>query len=648
MAATRIGQQDRQHQRVRREVERLRALLEGLQPADYPSESIYKRVRTRREGKLKRLEKMLQLSGSPLTVDESQPSTRSGHCLRCGRTGEQIYNLIGCPAALCYDCWADLGNQWCTQHQFVKCGYDQPNGPPLPSLSVAGSKLESQLLNELAARQSLERTTAIISSRFNGLMDLDAGIQASLADLGRYTAASRSYLFLLRQNGTAMDNTHEWCAPGVSPQKASLQGLPIDTFPWWMEQLRKRLVIRIDDLDDLPPEAAAEKAVLEMQGIKSLLVLPVETSGELAGFIGLDNVVETGGWTRDNMLLLRVCAEIIGNSLALKRASEEAAKARDLYLPMLEHASPMIWRAGGGTRCDYFNRSWLRFTGRELADELNDGWITGVHPEDLAICLRQYHEACGNQRPFALQYRLRHRDGKYRWVADFGVPFADAQGQVAGYLGACYELRPCEPPAGYDGGPSDTSFFAAEGFAAALQDAIEMHDPLTASHQRRVAKLATAIARELDLPESQTANIGLAAALHDVGKAAVPAAILRQPHRLTGGEFDTIKRHSTVGRDMLAPMRFPDPVAETVGQHHERIDGSGYPAGLAGERILFDAKVIGVADVVEAMSSTRPYRPALGVDHALQEIQEYAGVLYDPYVVEACVSTFTRRGFTFE
>lgn len=176
----------------------------------------------------------------------------------------------------------------------------------------------------------------------------------------------------------------------------------------------------------------------------------------------------------------------------------------------------------------------------------------------------------------------------------------------------------------------------------------EVRDPYTAGHQLRVAQLATAIAQELGLPERTIEGIRVTGYLHDLGKLVVPAEILSKPTKLTQIEFDLIKEHPKTGYDILSGLIFPWPVAKMVLQHHERMDGSGYPQGLKGEEILLEARILAVADVVEAMSSHRPYRPALGVLPALDEICKNRGKLYDPQVVDACLTLFQEKGFKFQ
>lgn len=180
----------------------------------------------------------------------------------------------------------------------------------------------------------------------------------------------------------------------------------------------------------------------------------------------------------------------------------------------------------------------------------------------------------------------------------------------------------------------------------ALASVVEMRDPYTAGHQRRVAEIAVAIARALQLSEDEIETIRLASVVHDVGKTRVPAEILSKPGRLTTLEYGIIQEHCQQGHDILKNINFPWPIAQIVAQHHERLDGSGYPHGLNDGQILLEAKILAVADVVESMMSHRPYRAALGIEAALIEIEQNKGQLFDAQVVAACLRIFREQHFT--
>jgi putative nucleotidyltransferase with HDIG domain len=176
----------------------------------------------------------------------------------------------------------------------------------------------------------------------------------------------------------------------------------------------------------------------------------------------------------------------------------------------------------------------------------------------------------------------------------------------------------------------------------------EIRDPFTAGHQNRVTKLACAIAEEMGLAKGRHDRIRLAAMVHDVGKINIPTEILIKPDRLSEPEFSIIEAHPQIGSDILKKIDFSRPIANIVLQHHELLDGSGYPHGLAGNKIVLEARILTVADVVEAMTSQRPYRPAHAVEGALEEIVNKRGVLYDPVVVDACLRVFSEGEFAFE
>lgn len=177
-----------------------------------------------------------------------------------------------------------------------------------------------------------------------------------------------------------------------------------------------------------------------------------------------------------------------------------------------------------------------------------------------------------------------------------------------------------------------------------LSTVIEMRDPYTAGHQERVAQIASTIAAEMGLPEDQLEGIHIAAAIHDIGKIGIPAEILSKPSTLNNIEYSLIQVHPQIGFEILGKIEFPWPIAKIVYQHHERINGSGYPKGLRGDDILLEAKILGVADVIEAMSSHRPYRPALGMEKAYEEISKNKGILYDPGIVDICQRLIEKNG----
>jgi HD-GYP domain-containing protein (c-di-GMP phosphodiesterase class II) len=187
-----------------------------------------------------------------------------------------------------------------------------------------------------------------------------------------------------------------------------------------------------------------------------------------------------------------------------------------------------------------------------------------------------------------------------------------------------------------------------EATVGAIANTVEMRDPYTSGHQQRVGRLAVAMAREMALSEHRIQGLYLAGIIHDVGKINIPAEILNKPGKLSKLEYQLIQGHAEAGYDIVKGVDFPWSIADMVRQHHERLDGSGYPQGLVGEAILPEARILAVADVVESMMSHRPYRAALGIDAALAEIENGKGRLFDPAAVDACITLFRQKGFAFE
>ncbi len=186
-----------------------------------------------------------------------------------------------------------------------------------------------------------------------------------------------------------------------------------------------------------------------------------------------------------------------------------------------------------------------------------------------------------------------------------------------------------------------------EGTAYIIMKVVETRDPYSIGHQQRVSKLATAITQEMKLPQDKIEGIRIASLVHDIGKVNLPTEIISKPSKLVEVEFNLIKNYPKTGYDILKKLDFPWPIAEIVLQHQEKIDSSGYPRGLKGDEICIEAKILGVANVVEAMSSYKSYRPALSIDEALAEISKNKNILFDPEVVDTCIKLFKEKEFKF-
>jgi PAS domain S-box-containing protein/putative nucleotidyltransferase with HDIG domain len=285
----------------------------------------------------------------------------------------------------------------------------------------------------------------------------------------------------------------------------------------------------------------------------------------------------------------------------------------------------------------------LRYPDRESLLRANAGELY-VYPEERERGLEMLRRD-GLLQDFEIQ--LRRYDQTPVWVVDNVRAVRSPDGTIDFFLGTLQDITQRKQTDEVLDRSLQSLNRAMVGTIEAMAVISEMRDPYTAGHQKRVARLAAAIAKSLGLAPDRIEGVRLAGLIHDIGKIAVPHEILSKPGRLTSIEFNLIRVHPEVGYEVLKRIDFPWPLAKVVQQHHEVLDGSGYPAGLQADEILPEARIICVADVVEAMASHRPYRPSLGIDRALEQVADHRGLLYDSRVVNACLALF-EEGFTFE
>lgn len=328
-----------------------------------------------------------------------------------------------------------------------------------------------------------------------------------------------------------------------------------------------------------------------------------------------------------------------------KQAEQELAESEARYRRIIETAAEGIAMFDEHRRFSYVNEQLCRLSGYSSSDLVGMPLDTFLFADDLPALVRRWEErAAGEVGRYEM--RLRRSDGSARWVKISSQPLFD-EDRFSGVLTMITDIH--ERKLAEERASRTVERLRKWNDAAVrtLARTVGMRDPYTAGHQERVAELAVAIGERLELPKRQSTSLRIAALVHDFGKLAIPAEILAKPGALTKMERQLIRQHPDTGYQILREMRFPGPVATIVHQHHERLDGSGYPHGLGAEKIRIESRIIAVADVVEAMSSHRPYRPALGIDAALAEISEQRGAKYDEQAVDACLALFRDEGFAF-
>ena len=334
---------------------------------------------------------------------------------------------------------------------------------------------------------------------------------------------------------------------------------------------------------------------------------------------------------------------IVRDTSERKRAEESLRQAEERYRSIFENAQEGIFRSTPDGKIIMSNPALAKIYRYESPEELMTS-ITDlasqhyVNPEDrreLKEVIKEHGVIKGYE---AQHYR---KDGSIIWVSMTMHAVRDEKGQIMYYDGITEDITNHKQAV-------ERTRKALGATVQAIAVIVETRDPYTAGHQRRVADLSVAIATEMNLPIDMIDGVRIAAAIHDLGKISVPAEILSKPIKLTDIESSLIKTHSQSGYDILKDIDFPWPVARTVLEHHERMNGSGYPNGLTEDNILTESRILSVADVVEAMASHRPYRPSLGIEAALEEIEKNKGIHYDNTVADACLRLFREKGYQLE
>jgi PAS domain S-box-containing protein/putative nucleotidyltransferase with HDIG domain len=517
------------------------------------------------------------------------------------------------------------------------------------------TEMAGSVYERLAAEEALRRRDAILSALSRGTRELmrsedwDQAVEELLSDLGRTLGLSRVNVASVqaRPRGPArLVGAYTWRAEGVRERVFSLSRgrapAGLETYVELLDRL-ERDEVPGGPLAMLPPTL---RPFLEAQGVRSILMAPVRVHGTLWGVVGLEDCKRARVWSPPEADALRAVAQTLGASLQRHEDERRLQASEARYRAAVEDQTELLCRTDIHGLLVFANAAFLTFFG------LEEPWH-GKRAREPATQRRGADGAKGFvMLPDADQCEIseeRHRDseGRDRWVQWSDRALLDDHASLVGYQSVGRDITSSR----LDRDEKDRLVLelrrAVEGTAAALSHLVEMRDPYTAGHQRRVAALAAAIAEAMGLEPEQVAGITIGAMVHDLGKISVPVDILSKPGTLSAIEKRLIQEHPETGYQILAPLDFPWPVAEMVRQHHERRDGSGYPRGLAGDQILLDARIIAVADAVEAASSNRPYRPALGLAHALGYVESERGVSYDADVVNACSMLFHHRGFEF-
>ncbi len=377
--------------------------------------------------------------------------------------------------------------------------------------------------------------------------------------------------------------------------------------------------------------------------VNSFLCVPILYEGKAEGVLAVDSPRSQRPLNQSDLSLLMGIAPQIGISINNARTYQKIRESEGRFRALGENSPDIIFTLNERGAITYVNPAWEKILGHSKKEALARKFTDFIVQDDQER--RQWTRAftrVQNNRETVKGIRtiMLSHDGTERIVSLSGSPNIDGTNGRTGLIGIMKDITALEKNL-------DMLQSALQSTIDAISIIIEVRDPYTAGHQRRVAELACAIAEEMNLPDTTIQGIRMGAMIHDIGKIYIPAEILSKPGKLNPLEFDMMKAHPEVGHSILSRVEFNAPIAEMVHQHHEKLDGSGYPQGLKGEEILLEARILSVADVVEAMSSHRPYRPALGIDRALEEIVSMRGSVFDEEVVDTCVTLLREKNFQF-
>jgi len=488
---------------------------------------------------------------------------------------------------------------------------------------------------------NLSTNFAILSSD-----EIYDGIDDVMKIVGEFAGVDRFYMFEFSDDGSFTRNTHEWCAHGIEPLIQVRRGLPSSKLPPFIRPIWDLEVVNIPDL----PRATKRNGKDPAKVAQSIIVVPMVYNISLMGFLGFESIREKKIWPESAVSLLKIVGETFTNALMRKKTEDSLRESESHFRNIFDYAVEGIFQSTLDDRYMSVNPAFARTLGYESPQEvlstINDIsrqlYVNSESYQTLKTLLTEKGFIEGYETEF---YK---KDGSKIWVSINARAVRNGNETISFFEGFHQDITQRKQAENALKKSVESLKRTLDGTVDALSTTLEMRDPYTAGHQKRVALIACEIAQEMGLSKQQIEGIRVMGFLHDIGKIVVPAEILSKPGKINEYEFHIIKAHSQVGYDILKGIELPWPVAVATIQHHERLDGSGYPHGLKGDEIILEARILAVADVLEAMASHRPYRPALGLDKALEELAQKKGTVYDTEVVNACLRLFIDKGFRYE
>ncbi|MFZ3104930.1 MAG: HD domain-containing phosphohydrolase, partial [Smithella sp.] len=421
------------------------------------------------------------------------------------------------------------------------------------------------------------------------------------------------------------------------------KGTAVDVF-------RKQKPILVNDVSKIESDLSAKSLdFVRAMGSQAFICVPIIYKGESKGVLIVDNVQSKKPLSQTDMSLLMGIAPQVGISINNAIAYQKIKESEERFRSLSENAPDIIYTLGINGEFTYINPAIEPILGYKPEEIIGKYFVDIAREEDIAKYIESFKQVRDqNQTIKEGTVTLLHRDGTERYFSISGAPNFDSEGNYIGLVGTFKNLTDIIKSERELKKSLEKLQSAMSSTIDAISMIVESRDPYTAGHQRRVAQLAVAIAEELGLPGERIDLIRMGSLIHDIGKIYIPASILTKPTKLGDLEFAMMKTHPTVGYKILNKVNFIPIIVDIVYQHHERMDGSGYPLGISGNEIFLESRIVAVADAVEAMASNRPYRPALGIAFALEEIRRQRGSTLDALVVDVCLKLFEEKDFNFK
>ncbi len=518
-------------------------------------------------------------------------------------------------------------------------------------LRSAGNSAES-LLDQINVRYNNAVLIKEIGQYASSILDTELLLKYFMSALEKNLEFGRGMVMLANGNRTRLVYTAGY---GYSPEHEDLLKKtefsldnPNSRGPF-VVAFRTRTPFLVNDVSEVE-EVLSEKSLtfVRKMGSRSFLCVPITYEGRSEGVLAVDNLKSRRPLNETDISLLMGIAPQIGISINNARIYEKLQEREKRFRTLAESAPDIIFTLDANGTLLYVNPAWEKILGHPqdavVGKSLTD-FVEGQDADRLEPLLKN---VTGEKAPLMdVLLTLKSRAGGERSFFFNCAPNVDTEDRVDGLVGILKDVTDLRRSEVELKKSYEKLQIAMSSTIRVISLIAESRDPYTAGHQRRVADLAAAVARRMGLSEERVKTIHMAGLIHDIGKINVPAEILSKPGKLNAGEFALIKNHPETGFNILNKVDFTPPIAQVVYQHHEKLDGSGYPRMISGEEIILEARIITVADVVEAMASHRPYRPALGIDRALAEIRAGRGVVYDPTVADVCINLFVTGRFRF-